>query len=266
LLVDCDPGLDDAIALLALASPRQTQFAVTDVVACEGNAPLTRTYANAAFVMRRAGLDAAVHAGLPLPSSPRRASSPRMHGSDGLGGVGPPDQPVPASNGGSVIATFARAGAGDAAVLCTGPLTDLAAAVSVEPDIGRMLGRVVVMAGAIDGRAEFNWSANPAAADAVCNAGLALELVPIDVTEQVPFDPGEVGAPFAAELLHLRAAAQGSRRALVHDAVAAAVLLHPALVTFDDMPLAGGTPVRVATHIDSGATHDLIVDLLRPTQ
>jgi inosine-uridine nucleoside N-ribohydrolase len=268
LLVDCDPGLDDAVAILALASTGQTQFTVTDVVACEGNAPLTRTYANATFIVRESGLDAAVHAGLPLPDASRRATSPRMHGSDGLGGLGPPDQPVPASNGGAVIAAFARAHAGLATVLCTGPLTDLAAALSVEPELGRMLARVVVMAGGVDGRVELNWSANTAAAVAVCNAGLALEVVPIDVTEQVSFEPDEVAAaPLAAELLRRRAAVQGARRALVHDAVAAAVLLQPEVATFDTTGLCiAGAPVPVACRIDSRATHDLIVDLLRPTR
>src|SRR5262249_30097794 len=203
LLVDCDPGLDDAIALLALASARQRQYAVADVVAGGGNAPLVRTYTNAVFIVRQSGVDAAVHAGLPLPSTPERGASPRMHGSDGLGGLGPADQPLPASDGPSVIVAFARANAG-AALLCTAPLTDLAAAVSIEPDLGRKLGRVVVMVGANDGRAEFNWAANNNAAVAVCSAALPLEVVPIDVTERVTFAPDDVDASLAADLLRAR--------------------------------------------------------------
>ena len=289
LLLDCDPGLDDAVSIMALASADQLSFTVTDIVACGGNAALARTYSNAAMVTEHAALDAALHAGLPLPIADASDRPPRSHGDDGLGGLGRSGDVVPAVTGPAAITAFVRRHEGVATLLCTGPLTDLAAALEADRELAALIDRVVVMGGAFTDGAEFNWWANPDAADHVCRAGLPLEVVPLDVTGAVDFTIADAdaieaaGAPFAAALVRTRITlgkdASRSDRGAIHDVVAAAVLLHPELATFVTSPVSvvttgrqrghaaltgdGRPPVRVARHIDSAAAHDMIIDLLR---
>jgi inosine-uridine nucleoside N-ribohydrolase len=296
LLLDCDPGLDDALAILALSSAAQRTFRIEHVVACGGNSPLEQTYANARLVLDHVGDAPALHAGLPLPSVSGRGRLARHHGDDGLGGLGRAAAAPPESTGPAVIVDFATGNTGAATILCTGPLTDLAAAIATPPGLARLPPHVVVMGGAFGPPAgnatmtpEFNWWANPEAAEAVCAAGLPVEVVPLDITERVAFTASDaehlaqVGSSLAAALLARRVElspdAAGTQKGYVHDAVAAAILLEPSLVRYSPMAVTvattgsergrvmpasdGRLPISVARSIDSGAAHDLVVDLLQ---
>lgn len=302
-IVDCDPGLDDAVALLVVASGHVDRVVHVDsVFAVGGNASAERTARNAAQILEAAGLGC-----IPVfrgASVPTRAGGPpvdaaSIHGVDGLGGLADPSvrAPGPSRDPGAVLADRIVAAARPVELLCTGPLTDVAAALRSDRSVTGRIGRLVVMGGALGSPpgnvtpwAEFNFFADPGAAAAVCSSGLPVELVPLDVTHAVTFgaQDAEGLAPLAAGLITrsvaLHRQALGLPFAYLHDAVAAAVLLRPDLcerrrrdlhVTASG-PRSGhvraGTPSTrtrstVVTGIDAGAAKEWILrSLVGPCQ
>lgn len=294
LLVDCDPGIDDAVALLlapALAAEGKARLAA--VVAVAGNMPVSVTARNAACVVDRAGLEVPVLVGMPGPDPETHArrtreDAERWHGVDGLAGLYRPGHPSPVDGGIDAILGLEP----PAVVLATGPLTDLAAAIARDPGLPGRIDRVVVMGGAFGDPpgnmtpfAEFNWWADPAAADRVCRSAFALDVVPLDVTRRVRFTLEDAarldgaGAGFAAALLRgrldLHAGAGGPGDGVaIHDAVAAALLGRPdladwraAALTVDvEGPTAGRAVMagrepsaRVALDIDEAGVHEAIL-------
>ena len=267
LVVDCDPGLDDALVLLALAGLPELEL--TCVTAVAGNAPVELTARNAAFVLEHTSAlqGTPVFAGAPGVS----AAAPR-HGTDGLGGL-TGDAPAAWSPGG--VAALARSGA---TILATGPLTNVAAALGGAD--GRR--RVVVMGGRLGGAREFNFGFDPDAAARVLASGLAVTLVPIDITEQVAFARAEVDAirrtaanPLVGALLDASLARAGGERCPVHDAVALLVLAHPELMRTTRghvAVLADGRvrlaedpagPTEVVVEVDAVAVAGRLAELLR---
>ncbi|QXG77962.1 nucleoside hydrolase [Modestobacter sp. L9-4] len=190
LVVDTDPGIDDALALLlALASPEVDLQLVTTV---HGNVDLAQTTENALRVLHLAGRsDVPVAAGarsslvVPLP---RRAG--HVHGAAGLGGVVLPPSPASVDPRPAVVALaeLLLASERPVTVAAIGPLTNIALLVSVYPDAAARIGRLVVMGGSagrggnVTAAAEFNVWADPEAAAVVFAAGLPTVLVGLDVT------------------------------------------------------------------------------------
>ena len=190
ILIDCDPGHDDAMALLlALASPELELLGVSTV---HGNQTLDKTTANALRVLELAGRgEVAVAAGAdrPLTREPMVAAS--VHGESGLDG---PDLPAPM---GSPVAQHAvdflaeRLAAADRPVtlIPTGPLTNVALLLAQHPGIAPKIERIVLMGGAIaEGNvtpaAEFNIWVDPEAAARVFASGLDVTMVGLDVTHR----------------------------------------------------------------------------------
>jgi inosine-uridine nucleoside N-ribohydrolase len=255
LFVDCDPGLDDALALLVLAGFAEHGCVVLDgVCAVAGNGPLPVTARNAAYVLERAGLGSAVPVyggeavpvapGAPVPDAPRT-----VHGPDALGGLYRPEHSAVAMGAGvnAIVRRAARRPPAD--LLALGPLTNVARALQRSPDGLAGLARMVVMGGAFDagntddaGEPEFNWRTDPIAADRVCASGLMLDVVPLNLTGLVRFWPADVldlaaaGRAFAAELLFARLELRGqppaSGSVSIHDAVAAVLAVRPDLATW----------------------------------
>ncbi len=271
LLVDCDPGLDDALALLALAElHRRGAPRPACVTAVAGNAPVELTARNAAFVLARSALRGTpVLAADPWPGG---GGPPERHGPDGLGGLA--GDAVAPWTPGAVRALAAHPGA---TILALGPLTNLAR--GLPPD-----GRVVAMGGRLAGGGEFNFGFDPAAARRVLGSGLAVTVVPVDLTGQVRFGRAAVDAigrgaanPLVGALLAASLARGGGEEALVHDAVALLVLLAPELilrtvrarvVVADDGSIAldpgrdgAGGAVAVAAEIDAAAAVARLTDL-----
>jgi pyrimidine-specific ribonucleoside hydrolase len=190
VLIDCDPGHDDAMALLlALASPELELLGVTTT---HGNQTLAKTTANALRVLEFAGRgDVPVAAGAerPLLREPRVAAS--VHGETGLDG---PDLPPPAGSPSSVHAVDFLAdrlhSAGEPVTLIpTGPLTNIALLLARHPDVADDIERIVLMGGAIaEGNttpaAEFNIWVDPEAAARVFASGLDVTMVGLDVTHR----------------------------------------------------------------------------------
>jgi inosine-uridine nucleoside N-ribohydrolase len=188
ILLDCDPGHDDAVALLlALASPEVELLGVTTVA---GNQTLERTTANALRVLELAGrADVPVAAGAPAPLVRELEVAANVHGESGLDG---PELPLPTARpvGGHAVAFLAgriheRAGA--VTLVATGPLTNVALLLALEPDARPE--RIVLMGGSIgEGNrtpaAEFNIWADPEAAARVFESGIETTMVGLDVTHR----------------------------------------------------------------------------------
>jgi inosine-uridine nucleoside N-ribohydrolase len=242
ILLDCDPGHDDAIALLlALGSPELELAGVTTVC---GNQTVEKTTANALRVLEFAGRDVPVARGADRPLVRERKVAAYVHGETGLDG---PDLP-PASGSpvdGHAIDFLAEHVAG-ATLVATGPLTNVALLLAVHPEARP--DRIVLMGGAIgEGNttpaAEFNVWADPEAARRVFDSGVDVTMVGLDVTHRALVTPahaerlrasGRAGR-LAAELVDFYS--QFHRRVYpelggspMHDAVAVAHVIDPTLL------------------------------------
>src|SRR3954447_16832204 len=188
ILLDCDPGHDDAIALmLALASPEVELLGVTTVA---GNQTLDKTTANAIRLLEFAGRsDVPVAAGADRPLMREQYVASYVHGETGLDG---PDLPPPQSSAldqhaVDFLADKIRETGGDVTLVPTGPLTNVALMLALHPDARP--DRIVLMGGAIaEGNvtpaAEFNIWADPEAARRVFESGIDVTMVGLDVTHK----------------------------------------------------------------------------------
>jgi purine nucleosidase len=196
LIIDCDPGVDDAIALLlALASPETLNLIGITTVA--GNVPLPLTQQNALKVCELAGRpEVAVFAGCPRPLLRPLLTAEHVHGTTGLEGATLPNPTAAVQSQHAVAFLIDRLTQTQQPItLATlGPLTNLAVALIQEPAIAAQIERVVIMGGAITQgnvtpAAEFNIYCDPHAAKVVFEAGLDLTLISLDVTHQVLTTP-----------------------------------------------------------------------------
>jgi len=249
IVLDCDPGHDDAIAmLLALGSPEEVELlAVTTV---SGNAPLHHTTTNAIRVLEHVGRgDIPVAAGADRPLVQDPFASGDVHGATGLDG---PELPAPAAppdphHAIDLIAELAMASAQPLTLLATGPLTNIALLAARHPDAVTRLERVVIMGGAIGlgnvtPAAEFNIWADPEAARRVFTSDLDVTMVGLDVTHAALFTPeenerirsrGRAGR-LTAELVDFYARSHPRMAGTpIHDAVAVAQVIRPGLLTLE---------------------------------
>jgi purine nucleosidase len=201
IIVDCDPGQDDALAiLLALAS--QEEIEVLAITAVAGNVPLTLTEKNARRILELAGRsDVPVHAGCDRALQRAPVSATQVHGHTGLNGADLPEPTTPLADGHAVdvIIDSLRARPGRVTLCPIGPLTNVAQAILRAPDIVGHIREIVLMGGAIgEGNvtpsAEFNIYADPHAAKIVFEAGVRLTMLGLDVTHQVLVTPERLRA------------------------------------------------------------------------
>ncbi len=197
VIIDCDVGVDDALALiLAFHSPELEVEAVTGV---NGNVPLDRVFENIqkvlSLIQPSQSPTIARGAEKPLRGEPVYASS--FHGEDGLGGakIVRKDQEkhwrVSPGRAEDLILEKARQHPGEITLVATGPLTNVALGLQKDPEGMRLLKEVVIMGGAVRTKgnvtpfAEFNFFVDPLAAKIVLESGLPITLVPLDATHQV---------------------------------------------------------------------------------
>ena len=150
IVIDTDPGQDDALAiLLALASP---EIEVLGITAVAGNVPLPLTARNARVVCELAGrTDVPVFAGCDAPLSRPLVTAEHVHGKTGLDGADLPDPTMPLQDTHAVdflIRTLREAPASSVTLVPIGPLTNIATALQRAPDITSRVGRIVLMGGA----------------------------------------------------------------------------------------------------------------------
>jgi len=248
IVIDCDPGHDDAIAImLALGSPEVDLRAVTTV---SGNAPLHHTTANAIRVLDHVGRsDVPVAAGADRPLVRDPYTPGDVHGETGLDG---PDLPPPArgpveTHAIDVIAEIATTSGRPVTLVAIGPLTNVALFAARHPSAAAALERVVIMGGSIGlgnvtPAAEFNIWGDPEAARRVFTSGLDVTMVGLDVTHKALFTgeqnerlrPRGRAAGLAAELVDFyRRSHPRIGGTPIHDAVAVAQVVKPELLTLE---------------------------------
>jgi pyrimidine-specific ribonucleoside hydrolase len=260
VIIDCDPGHDDAIALLlAVASPELEVLGVTTVA---GNTTLDKTTRNALTVLELAGrADIPVAAGASVPLSRELVVAEYVHGTSGLDGPvlpepsgSPVDQPASA-----FMAGLIRSSPEPVTLIPTGPLTNIAQLFRDHPDVIDRVRAITFMGGAaeignITPNAEFNIYVDPEAADEVINCGSPVTMIGLEVTHQALFGEREAdllrgrnrASQFVAELLDFFVAnhprTYSTPGAPVHDVVAVAQVIDPTLVTTE----------RCGVRIDTG--------------
>jgi inosine-uridine nucleoside N-ribohydrolase len=185
LLLDCDPGHDDAIAIVA-AARHADLIAITTVA---GNAPLERTTHNALVMRDLLGIDVPVHSGSARPLLRAPDFAPDIHGASGLDGADLPRPTTPLDGTDAVrfIVDTCR-GTEGLWLVPTGPLTNIALALRSAPDIAERISGISLMGGGSFGNrtamSEFNLWADPEAAQIVFECGAPLTMAGLDVTHQ----------------------------------------------------------------------------------
>lgn len=293
IVLDCDPGLDDAFAILTASRYAQLE-AITTV---NGNVNIDKTTRNALLVSQIAGLDVPVHRGAGRPLIVEPSDAAEVHGDSGLGGpVLPELRRVVASNDG-VGALMDATADGEVTVVAIGPLTNVAMAINRDPDWARRIPEIVLMGGStgsgnVTAAAEFNIWADPHAAQIVFESGARIRMVGLNLTHQVKMGQveelrlREMGSPtaeFGADLLKFYGDFSeqhyGVRRGAMHDPCAVLAVTHPDLIGFvdhhvsiettgthtigmtivDDRPTAPEANAGVAMTVDGTSAVDLIV-------
>ena len=192
LIIDTDPGQDDAVAiLLALASPEIDLLGITTVA---GNVPLDLTEVNARKICDLAGRqDVPVFAGLSRPLVRRLVTAEHVHGRTGLDGpdLPPPQTPLQEQHAVDfIIETVRKEPSGSVTIAPIGPLSNIAMALQRAPDIAPRIKQIVLMGGGcfeggnITPAAEFNIYVDPHAAAVVFGAGIPITMMPLDVTHK----------------------------------------------------------------------------------
>jgi purine nucleosidase len=270
IIIDTDPGVDDAVAiLLALASPELRVLGLTVVA---GNVERDIGVANARRVLTLAGrTELPVHSGADRPLKRPLITAVHYHGADGLGGVSLPESGAALASTDAVafiVETLRRSR--EPVTLCPiGPLTNIALALTRAPDIVPAIAEIVLMGGSwraggnVTPAAEFNIWCDPDAAATVFSAGAPIAMMPLDATLQLPATAarcariaalGSSVARTAARLLghgHDPALKRGLAGPPAHDPAVIAYLLQPGL--FD------GKAVHVAVEVESDLTRGATV-------
>ena len=247
VILDCDPGTDDAIAiLLALASPELDVLAIT---VAGGNVGLRHTLANALALTALAGSAVAVHAGADRPLLGAFVSEIGVHGENGLGGIVlPPGGPPEPGLAADVIRRTLRDAAEPVTLIGIGPATNLALALTTEPALAAQVRQIVLMSGAwADGNvtqaAEFNAWSDPEALAILLECGRPVVFATLELTAQALTTPARIAAwRGLGEGRSLRAACDiqatvppsrrlGGTGAPLHDPCAVAWLIRPDLFT-----------------------------------
>ena len=272
IIIDCDPGNDDAVALLmALASPELDLLGVTTVA---GNVPLSLTARNARIVVEISGRRAVpVFAGADKPLLRPPISAEYVHGQSGIDGprLAEPTLALASDNAVDFITRTLREKPAGSVTLCAlGPLTNLALALMQAPEIAARIGEIVLMGGAcfaggnVTPCAEFNIYADPHAAQVVFRSGAPIVMLPLDVTHQVLSTRARIAAIDAlgnrcghtvAQLLSFAGRYSvekyGSDGAPLHDPCVVAYLLRPELF--------GGRHINVEVETGSALTMGMTV-------
>ncbi len=253
IIIDTDPGQDDAVAiLLALASPEDLD--VLGITAVAGNVPLDLTAKNARIVCELAGkVDVPVYAGCDRPLGRDLVTAEHVHGKTGLDGPDLPDPTMSLQDGHAVdwiIDTLRREPAGSVTLCPLGPLTNIATALQKAPDIAGRIRQIVLMGGAyfevgnITPAAEFNIYVDPQAADIVFKSGIDLVVMPLDVTHKALVTKPRndafraLGSPVGIAVAQMTEFFErfdkekyGSAGAPLHDPCVTAYLIRPDLFT-----------------------------------
>lgn len=251
ILIDCDPGHDDAVAIL-FAARHLDLIGVTTV---HGNNTVENTTRNALAVLELAGLDIPLAMGCSEPLAQRRAASAAVHGKGGLDGA---ELPVPLRRPLDVhavdfIIDMAGRHRGELVLATIGPETNVALALRREPRLRSWLREITVMggstgAGNVTPAAEFNMHCDPEAAWAVFSSGIPIRMIGLNVTRRTGFTQADVDrlrssqrkvASVIADLMTFYLARQRERHGLdmapMHDVCAIVPYVDTSLIDYADL-------------------------------
>ncbi|MBS0565530.1 MAG: nucleoside hydrolase [Proteobacteria bacterium] len=272
IIIDTDPGQDDAVAiLLALGSP---ELEVLGITAVAGNVPLPLTERNARTICELAGRrDVKIFAGCDRPLKRKLVTAEHVHGKTGLDGIVLPEPTMALQPGHAVdfiIETLRREPAGSVTLCPLGPLTNIATALMKAPDIAPRIAEIVLMGGAyfevgnITPAAEFNIYVDPEAADIVFRAGVPLVVMPLDVTHKaltsrawveglraLGTEAGRAAASWTDFFERYDTSKYGSEGAPLHDPCVIAYLIQPDLFS--------GRHIHVAIELEGKHTLGMTV-------
>lgn len=294
VVIDTDPGTDDALALLmALNSP---DLRIEGITTVGGNATLAETTDNALRLVNHvaAGRDVPIAVGAERPAHGSFSHAYHVHGADGLGVDLPAATLAPLrANAVEFMRDRALAAPGRIAVIALGPLTNVAAALDGRPDVAQAISEIFVMGGAVEvpgnvtPHAEFNIYEDPWSANAVFASGVPVALIGLDVTHRTSLNRD--GGPRWFEGTS-RSAALGNRilsnsfrergdvqEFYLHDPLAVASAIEPELLTYRHAQVAvetdgeirgrtvasyGDGPVKVALGVDAGRAVEVVRALI----
>ncbi len=294
VIIDTDPGTDDALALLmALNCP---DLHIEGITTVGGNATLAQTTQNALRLVDHvaSGRDVPVAVGAAQPAHGSFSYAYHVHGTDGLGVDLPSTARKPYSaDAVELIRDRALAAPGQVSVIALGPLTNVAAALDRRPDVAKAISDIVVMGGAVDvpgnitPDAEFNIFEDPWSANGVFASGVPVTLVGLDVTHKTSMhrDGGprwfegksksaQLGNRILANSFRERAGVQDF---YLHDPLAVAAAVEPELLTYRRAQVEvvtdgdergrtvasfGDGPVRVALGVDVGRAVEVVRTLI----
>jgi pyrimidine-specific ribonucleoside hydrolase len=251
VVFDCDPGHDDALALiLAFASEKLDIRAVT---VCAGNVSVDKTLINAKKILRLIGRQTLLAAGAAGPLLRTAVYAPGIHGDSGLDGpsLPAPDYPAESVSAAELQRRIIMESPEPVTVIATGPLTNIAILLRAFPEVKKNIALISFMGGSTGpgnwtAAAEFNFFFDPEAADIVLSSGLPLLMSGLNVTQKALIMKDEIetlrglggtAAPLAAGLLDFYLASylkRGFPGAALHDPCAVACLTNPEL--FDSRP------------------------------
>jgi purine nucleosidase len=272
LILDCDPGHDDMVAImLAAAHPRIDLLAITTVA---GNGTLESTTHNARAVCTMAGIrDVPIAAGEAGPLAGALRTAPHVHGESGLEGaeLADPDVPLAGEHAVELMARLLREAEEPVTLVPTGPLTNVGKLLRDHPELAGQVREIVLMGGSVDTGniqplAEFNIHVDPEAAHDVFTSGLPVTMCGLNVTHQALATEDVLGrlrghdTPLAHTVVELLGYFRdryldlwGLPAPPVHDPVAVARVIDPALVRCEEAHVAvelHGEHTRGATVVD----------------
>ena len=302
IILDCDPGHDDAIALMMSAKHPSLELLGVTIVA--GNQTLEKTLVNGLNVCQKLGLSVPVYAGMKRPIMRQQIVAADIHGESGLDGpVFDPltKKPEPEHAVSYLIRTL-MASEGDITLVAVGPLSNVAVAMRMEPGIVSKIREIVLMGGAygtgnVTPSAEFNIYADPEAARVVFTSGVPIVMMGLDLTNQTVCtadviermrNTGNRAGALFADIMSFTLKTQAEVYCLaggpVHDATCIGYLIDPGCITTKDMyveidvnegpcygrtvcdelGITGKTPnAKVGTRIDTPRFWDRVEECIR---
>jgi purine nucleosidase len=254
VILDTDPGIDDALAFILLKA--MPEISLQAITVTHGNTSVEKCTTNALKLVELLGMqDIPVAMGATEPLVRALSIAEETHGDTGLGHaiLPEPKTQVIQENAANLIIDIVNANPGEITILCIGPVTNLALALLKEPTLRKKIKNVVSMAGTIHypGNAtpssEYNVFCDPESFDILLRSGIDLTIIPLDVTYQCLFTKAHVARLDGARedirtfidrstafYMEFHAEYQGIQGCAINDPLAAAILVKPELVTFRD--------------------------------
>lgn len=251
ILIDTDPGHDDALALLLMI--KSNLFEIEAITTVAGNSTIQNCTQNAQFVLNLANSQIPIYSGFEKPLC-RDLVQAVVHGSSGLAGADTSKTKYQLKNNApKILVEIARKNPG-ITLLTLGPLSNIARALEIEPGLSNLVNQIVMMGGAVNvpGNknrvAEFNMFVDPEAADMVFNSDLKKVLVPLDACNDVILYEKDflkiknqsllnVLMPLMEHYIEGIGSDEGTKGALVYDALAAYYLINPKAFTTQEMDI-----------------------------